>query len=243
MTDHEKVLEIIKLKDQAPLSFDARKTALLVVDAQRYFARAEYPFGKTFERLVPGSTAGYFERVETTVLPNIQRLQQAFRARRLPVIFCGAGSYMPDGSDLPLWLREFNGLSQMLLGQASIPPVNDPSWQFDETVAPLAGDMVLNKTSSGPLNSTKLDQALHNMGIDALVVCGLTTAVCVAQTARETADRGFRVVIAEDACTEMSEELHRAALETFSLTFGRIRPTAALVEMIAALPVAQEAGA
>jgi len=63
MTDHEKVLEIIRLKDQAPLNIDPTKSALLIVDVQRYFARPDYPFGQTFERLVPGATAGYFERV------------------------------------------------------------------------------------------------------------------------------------------------------------------------------------
>jgi nicotinamidase-related amidase len=233
MTDHEMVQKIIELKDQAPLPIDAERSALLVVDAQRYFARPDYPFGQTFERLVPGSTAGYFARVVDTVLPNILRLQTAFRSAGRPVIFCGAGSYLQDGSDLPQWLSDFNQLSTMVVGTRSIPMIDDPSWQFDDSVAPLPGEMVLNKTSSGPLNSTKLDQTLHNMGINSLVVCGLTTAVCVAQTARETADRGFRVIIADDACTEMSEEMHRAALETFSLTFGRTRSTDALIELFA----------
>ena len=77
----------------------------------------------------------------------------------------------------------------MLLGQRSVPMVSDPSWQIDERIAPLPGEMVLNKTSSGPLNSTKFDQTLHNLGINSLIVCGLTTAVCVMQTAREAADR------------------------------------------------------
>ena len=124
----------------------------------------------------------------------------------------------------------------MLLGQRSIPMVNDPSWQIDDRISPLPGEIVLNKTSSGPLNSTKLDQTLHNMGINSLIVCGLTTAVCVTQTARELADRGFRVIVSEDACTEMSEEMHKAALETFSLTFGRTRSTDSLVELFASEP-------
>jgi len=47
------------------------------------------------------------------------------------------------------------------------------------------------------------------MGIRSLVVCGLTTAVCVSQTAREMADLGFQVIVAEDACTELSDESHR----------------------------------
>ena len=239
MTDHEMVQEIIRLKDQAPLNIVSPKSALLIVDVQRYFARPDYPFAQTFEKLVPGSTAGYFKRVESVVLPNIQRLQEAFRSRGLPVVFCIAGSYTQDGRDLPQWLSDFNQLSLMLLGQRSIPAVNDPSWQVDESVSPLTGEIVLNKTSSGPLNSTKLDQTLHNMGINSLVVCGLTTAVCVTQTAREAADRGFRVIVAEDACTEMSEDMHRAALETFSLTFGRVRKTDALVELFADAPAGQ----
>ena len=243
MTDHEKVQEIIRLKDQAPITIDSLKSALLIVDVQRYFARPDYPFGQTFEKLLPGSTTGYFERVKSTVLPNILRLQEAFRSRGLPLIFCGAGSYTEDGRDLPQWLSDFNRLSLMLLGQRSIPMVNDPSWQIDESISPMAGEMVLNKTSSGPLNSTKLDQTLHNMGVNSLVVCGLTTAVCVTQTARETADRGFRVLIAEDACTEMSQEMHDAALLTFSLTFGRTRKTEEVVKLFDIVQAAQPANA
>ena len=239
MTDHEKVQEIIRLKDQAPVNFDPLRSALLVVDVQRYFARPDYPFAQTFEKLVPGSTAGYFERVRSGVLPNIQRLLETFRTRGLPAIYCIAGSHFEDGRDLPAWLSDFNELSLMLLGQRSIPAVTDPSWQVEDSVTPLPGEVVLNKTSSGPLASTKLDQILRNSGISSLIVCGLTTAVCVTQTAREIADRGFRVVVAEDACTEMSEEMHDAALLTFSLTFGRTRRTEEVVKLLDAAPDAQ----
>ena len=92
--------------------------------------------------------------------------------------------------------------------------------------------MVLNKASSGALSTTKLDQMLHNAGITSLVVCGLTTAVCVTQTARETADCGFRVIVASDACTEMSEEMHDAALFTFGYVFGRVRNTEEIIELL-----------
>ena len=220
---------------------EPQRSALLIVDAQRYFARPEYPFGQTFERLVPGSTDGYFERVASHVMPNIRHLLEGFRLAQVPVIYMGAGSYTDDGRDLPEWLRDFNQLSEMVAGRRAIPPVTDESWQIDDRIAPESGEIILNKTSSGPLNSTKLDQLLHNMGITNLVVCGLTTAICVAQTARESADRGFRVVIASDACTEMSEEMHIAALEAFSLTFGRTRTTDQLLAMFAQIPSAQSA--
>jgi hypothetical protein len=132
--------------------------------------------------------------------------------------------HLPDGRDLPELMRQSNQLGVELVGCRISPFVGDPR-QFDEAVTPLPGEMVLNKTSSGPLSSTRLDQLLLNMGINSLVVCGLTTAVCVTQTAREIVDRGFRVLVVEDACTEMSEEMHRAALFTFSYAFGRVKTT------------------
>jgi nicotinamidase-related amidase len=69
-------------------------------------------------------------------------------------------------------------------------------------------------------------------------LCGLTTAVCVTQTGRELADRGFRVTIAEDACTELSEEMHRAALFAFGYVFGRVGSTEEIVKLFTAVTAA-----
>ena len=234
MNEHEKILEVIRLKDEAPLDFDAQRSALLVIDAQRYFVEPDHPFAQTLERLVPGATAGYFERVRGRVVPNIGRLLEAFRAAGRPVVFTGTGSYTEDGGELPQWLRDFDRLGLALVGERVWPRASDPAWQIDDAVAPRPGEIVLHKTTSGPVNSTRLDQLLHNMGVTSLVVAGLTTDVCVTQTARETADRGFRVVVAEDACTTLSEEMHTAALLAFSLAFGRVRPTADVLALVGA---------
>ena len=56
------------------------------MDVQRWFTEPEHPFAQVVEKLVPGATDGYFDRVTSTVLPNIQRLQQAFRSLGRPVI-------------------------------------------------------------------------------------------------------------------------------------------------------------
>ncbi len=238
MKDHDRIQELLRIKEQAPVSLDAEETALIIVDVQRWFTRPEYPRAEILERLVGGSTTAYFERVESTVLRNIQRLLQAFRARSLPVIYLAVGCCLPDGRDLPEWICDFDQLGLKLLGKRVTPPVNDPSWQIDDRVAPLPGEMVLNKTSSGAMASTKLDQTLHNSGINSLVVCGLTTAVCVSQTAREAADRGFRVMIAEDACTEMSQEMHETALFAFRFVFGRVQSTEQIVKLLGAATTA-----
>ncbi len=80
MTEHEKVQELFRIKDRAPLVLDAERTALVVVDVQRFFAQPDYAFAQTFEKLVPGVTAGYFNRVDETVLPGIKRLLECYRA-------------------------------------------------------------------------------------------------------------------------------------------------------------------
>ncbi len=94
------------------------------------------------------------------------------------------------------------------------PHMNDPSWNIDDSIEPIAGESVLSKTTSGPLNSTKLDQKFHNIGIDTIIVAGVATDVCVTQTAREFADRNFRAIIAENACATPVEGAHDASLTT-----------------------------
>jgi len=233
MTEHEQIQQMIRTKEQAPIALDPRRTALIIVDVQRYFARSDSDFAKLFQTLAPGAIDGYLQRVSSAVLPKIQELQHCFRSLGLPIIFCVAGSYAQDGSDLPCWLKDFDELGLQLLGRRPTPIVNSAYWQVEDAIAPLPDELIINKTSSGALSSTGLDQTLHNMGITSLAVCGLTTAVCVGLTARQTADRGFRVVIVRDACTELSQEMHEAALLSFSHVFGQVRSTLELTRFLA----------
>ena len=157
-TDHEKILEIIRLKDQAPLVLARDKTALLVIDMQRYFVSPHYPLMQTFEKLVPGVSAAYCERVNASVIPNIKRLLDCFRARRMPVMYTAIGTCLKDGQDLNSMWKALDQLSLDTIGERMFPAVDEPSWQIDDSVAPQPGELVVNKTSSGTLNSTMLDQ-------------------------------------------------------------------------------------
>ena len=60
MTDHEKIQELLRIKDQAPIAIDPLKSALIVVDVQRWFTRAEYPFAQVIETLVPWGNCRLF---------------------------------------------------------------------------------------------------------------------------------------------------------------------------------------
>lgn len=232
MKELEMVRSLVAAREMAPLEIDPRRAALLVIDVQRYFVHPEYPFGQTLEKMVPGIGEGYFRRVRETVMPNLQKLLAAARASGIAVFYTGFGCCRKDGGDLVGWAKEFNQAGQALAGSAVWPATEEAAWQIDDAVAPQPGDVVLNKTTSGPLNSTRLDQTLHHMGLDTLIVCGLTTDVCVTQTARETADRSFRVIVVEDACTTLSEEQHRATLLAFNMVFGRVKKTTELVKLL-----------
>jgi nicotinamidase-related amidase len=197
---------------------------------QRYFVRPTYPFTQTWEKMDPGCSAKYFERVQQLVLPACQNLQGLFRRANAMVVYTAFGSLREDGTDMPLWAREDNALSRSVVGEPMYPYWKDPSWQVDDSLTPLPDELVIAKSSSGPLNSTKLDQTLRTLGIDTLIVTGVVTDVCVTQTAREFADRDFKVIVAEDACATFSEARHHAALQTFAGVFGRVCPAGAIID-------------
>ena len=232
MNEHESVLAIIGQKNKVPFTIDRARTALIVIDVQHYFVDAGDNFGQLFERLVPGVTAGYFKRVRERVLPNIRSLQKAFRDASMPILYTATGTRTGDGRDLPGWLRELDNLGLAVLGQRIWPREGERQWQVDESIAPLPGEPVFMKCSSGPVASTRMDQTLRNMGIDTVLVTGLTTDVCTTQTARELADRGFSTVLVEDATTTLSEEMHNGAVQCFNIAFGRVRSTSEVIAML-----------
>ena len=89
---------------------------------------------------------------------------------------------------------------------------------------------MVNKLSAGTFATTDLAEQLRGRGIDRVVITGVVTDVCVSTTAREAADRNFKVVVVSDACTTFSETLHRANLETLHV-FGWVRETADVIRM------------
>ncbi|NQU25421.1 MAG: cysteine hydrolase [Candidatus Nealsonbacteria bacterium] len=205
-----------------PLTLEREKTALAVIDMQRYFVNKEYPLGKALEKLEPGFSSYYFHRVNDVVVPNCRKLQKCFRSFGANIVYTLFGSLRADGKDMPGWARADNAMGHSVVGSPVYPPVDDPSCQVDDSLKPESGELVLPKNTSGPLNSTRLDQMLHTLGIDTLVVTGVVTDVCVTQTAREFADRDFNVVVVEDACATFDREHHRVALATFANVFGNV---------------------
>jgi nicotinamidase-related amidase len=211
-----------------------QSTALFVIDMQRYFVRPEYPFGKWIQQIDPAGSSAYFERVEHIVVPSIQRLQERFRSHHAQIVYTEFGSLRPDGRDMPGWARRHNAFGYEAFGSAVYPPFNHPSCRVDESVAPQAGEVVVQKSTSGPVNSTKLDQTLRVLGIDTIVVTGVVTDVCVAQTTREFGDRDFNAIVVADACATLDQDIHRATLDTIGRVFGTVLSTDEVLDLLSA---------
>ena len=88
----------------------------------------------------------------------------------------------------------------------------EPGHDIIPELYPVAGEPVIDKPGKGAFYQTDLELMLKNRGIDTLMVCGVTTEVCVNTTVREANDRGFRCIVLSDCCASYFPEFHDAGL-------------------------------
>lgn len=191
-------------------------TALLCIDLQYLDAAPGHGvFKDADESGVPAEAqAYYFDRLESTVLPNVRALQDSFRSHDLEVIHTRIQSLTQDGRD--------RGKGHRRLGLLAPPGSRDAD--FLEQVAPLASrdEIIINKTASGVFSSTNIHYVLKNMGVESLFVVGVYTNECVETTVRDACDLGYLVTIVEDCCATVTPELHDASLATLRDRYARI---------------------
>lgn len=105
---------------------------------------------------------------------------------------------------------------------------------FVPEVAALRADVLIVKRQWGAFYGTELDLQLRRRGITTIVLGGIATNFGVESTAREAWQHNYSVVIAEDACTSMSAELHQFAIDSIFPRLARVRPTATILAAAAA---------
>lgn len=192
------------LPDLPPVVLPARGTALLVIDLQCCYLPEVEPTEPAARREWL-RWAPFRDRMRETVLPNTRRLLSAFRAAGSDVLFARIACLTGDGRDRSL-SQARPGFNNLLL------PKDAAASQILPDVAPLAGEIVLTKTTDSALTGTSLRLLLHNLGIRHVVVCGIFTDQCVASTVRSLADESYDVVVVDDACAAGTDALHQAEL-------------------------------
>lgn len=197
------------------VSLKPESTALVVVDMQNATGNRHLGLGKLLAEADQGDSAEYrFNRIETLLVPTIKRLADHFRAIGSRVVYITYGANLPDCSDVPHHLAAIVRATNNIEGQKEHEIVAE--------LAPQPGELVLNKTTMGAFRSTSIDTHLRAMGIETVVVVGVSTNNCVAMTAMEACDSQYGVVLVSDGTGTDSEEMQDATLNMLRRLWSRV---------------------
>ena len=211
---------------------DWSRAGLIVVDYQNYSSNPACGIIHMLRERFPDIAEYYVPRIRYT-LTNTRRLLDAFRLAEREVVFTRHGALLPDGRDLILRRR--------IRDRSSIEFTERPTlWSrgsFEHDVvselAPIDDELVIDKNASSPFNGSGVDQLLRNLGIETLVVAGMATDMCVETTARDAADRGYSVIVVEDAVATFFAEHHQAALSALARVYTQVWDTNRVLERLA----------
>ncbi len=210
-----------------PLSFDAASTALLIIDMQRDFLEPG-GFGDML-----GNDVSLLRR---TIEPCARVLDAARRAG-LSVIHTREG-HRPDLTDAPPTKLSRGNLQTGIGDDGPMGRIlvrGEPGHEIIPELAPKAEEPVIDKPGKGAFYETDLDLILKNQSIRTIVVCGVTTEVCVHTTVREANDRGYECVVLADCVGSYFPEFQRIGLEMIKAQGGIFGWVANSESLIAAL--------
>jgi len=190
--------------DPYEFEFNARTTALVMIDFQRDFVDPG-GFGEAL-----GNDVSLLRRA----VPPAERVLHAARAAGLFIIHTREG-HRADLSDCPP-AKKARGRLKAGIGDPGpmgrILVRGEHGHDIVKELYPEPGEPVIDKPGKGAFYATDLHAILGNRGIQQLVVCGVTTEVCVNTTVREANDRGYDCLVLEDCVASYFPEFQKAAL-------------------------------
>jgi len=219
---------MIKVSAQPyPYPLDPAHTALVVIDMQRDF----------IERGGFGDSLGNDVARLEAIIPTTAALIALFREQGWLVIHTRE-AHKPDLSDCPpskirrgnptLHIGETGAMGRLLVA-------GEPGNQIVDALAPIDGEIVIDKPGKGMFWATGIHERLQGPGITHLVFAGVTTEVCVQTSMREANDRGYECLLIEDATESYFAEFKAATVAMIAAQGGIVGWVTPFAELSAAI--------
>jgi len=209
------------------LEIDPNKTAVVVIDMQRDFLE---PGGF-------GESLGNDVSLLSSAIAPCKALLEVTRACGMLIVHTREG-HRPDLSDAPKAKVE-RGEPSLRIGapgpMGRILIRGEKGHDIVSELYPREGEPVIDKPGKGAFYATDLQNILSNRGIETLIVCGVTTEVCVHTTVREANDRGYRCLVPGDCCGSYFPEFHEVGLRMIKAQGGIFGWVTSSTKVIAAL--------
>jgi len=188
------------------------RTAVLVIDMQVDFASPE------------GALGAYVDMgVVQPAVAAAERLVETARGAGAPVIFVGL--FTTPETDSASWRERMRRRGGDPDNESTLCRADEVGSDFYGP-RPLPGELVVKKTRYSGFGGTDLDARLKALGVDTLVVAGVTTECCVDSTVRDAFALDYHVFVAADACAAYETDLHDTSLKVMALNSAILTDTA-----------------